>query len=304
MNTVLVADLGGTRCRFAAVTADYRVLCQVSWSSPSETEAYVAAVDRGLRQVLDSLPADVASPSAIGVGSAGVVATGTDRLSMVPNLPIEGWALGPELEQRFGLPTTVLNDGRASALGEFHRGQARGSDPLLCLFFGTGIGIGMVAQGRPFAGADNAAGEIGHTVYLPGGRACACGVAGHFEAYCGGRAMACRARDEVGAPPDGDSWSIDALVQADHPAARQILDEAAQAAAVLVANSITLWNPRAVLLGGGVLQAWPALQGHIAEFVERHCSDEVRANLRLMASSPGSDAIFWGAAIATGALPS
>ena len=303
MKTVLVADLGGTSCRFAAVTADFGVLCRVAWPSPSSSADYVATVERGLRQVLAELPPHLERPSAIGVGSAGVVAKGTDRISLVPNLPIEGWAVAKELEQRFGLPTTVLNDGRASALGEFHRGEARGSDPLLCLFFGTGIGIGMVAGGKPFAGADNAAGEIGHTIFEAGGRLCACGVPGHFEAYCGGRSMTDRAQAELGDPPAGEEWSVGTLVGSDHPVAKKILEDACRAASVLVANSITVWNPRAVLLGGGVLEAWPALQGHIAAFVEDHCSGQVRANLRLTASSPGSDAIFWGAAIATGVLP-
>ncbi len=118
-------------------------------------------------------------------------------------MPVDGFLLAEHLETRHGLQVALLNDGRASAWGEYLRGHAKSRDPLLALFFGTGIGIGLMVHGRPYTGAGSAAGEIGHTLHIPGGRRCTCGRLGHYEAYCGGRPMVERAALELGPLPGG-----------------------------------------------------------------------------------------------------
>jgi glucokinase len=305
MKTVLAGDLGGTKCRFALVTAEYEVLHVQRFATPRDRSEFLRQSEAALAAILaapgEGLDGGLERPAAIGVGTAGVIPRGGRVVERAPNLPLDGFPLADHLEQRFRLPTTVLNDGRASAWGEFLRGRARGCDPLLCLFFGTGIGIGLIAGGRPFTGATDAAGEIGHTIWRPDGRRCACGERGHFEAYCGGRALAERAADEIGAPR-GAEWTVDALVASAHPAAPAILADAEAAATALVANACTLLNPAAVVLGGGVLAGWPALGPAIEQFVRRHGSRAVVHELRFEPSIGGSDAILWGAAAATRAL--
>jgi glucokinase len=295
MKTVLAGDLGGTKCRFALVTAEYEVLQVQRFATPRDRPEFLRQTEAALAAILAAPSGGLERPAAIGVGTAGVIPRGGRSVERAPNLPLDGFPLADHLEQRFRLPTTVLNDGRASAWGEFLRGRARGCDPLLCLFFGTGIGIGLIAGGRPFVGA------IGHTIWRPDGRRCACGARGHFEAYCGGRALAERAAAEIGAPP-GAEWTVDALVASPHPAASAILADAEAAATALVANACTLLNPAAVVLGGGVLAGWPALSPAIEQFVRRHGSRAVVQELRFEPSIGGSDAILWGAAAATRAL--
>ena len=233
-------------------------------------------------------------------------------IAVAPNLPLDGFPLAQHVETAFGLCTTLLNDGRASAWGEFLRGHAAGRDPLLCLFFGTGIGIGLIVDGKPFAGATNAAGEIGHTTFRPGGRRCPCGGLGHFEAYCGGRAITERALAEIGPPPqqgaDAPAWTVGKVVNAaaqpgpGQAAAQAILAEAEAAACALVANACTLLNPGAVVLGGGVLLGWPGLQQRIIAHVPAATSVPIHRELQFVPTLGGSDAILWGAAAATGAL--
>lgn len=302
MSTVLAADLGGTKCRFAAVSAAHGVVAAQRVATVRELEPFLRAMDGAITAVLRALPGGMPPPVAIGVGTAGVVPPGDRVVAQAPNLPLDGFPLADHLEARFGLPATVLNDGRASALGEHLRGAARGADPLLCLFFGTGIGVGLIVGQRPYRGADNAAGEIGHLVWRPGGRTCACGRPGHYEAYCGGRAITEQAAAELGPPPRGGAWSVDDVVAEGSPAARRILAEAEAAATALVANACTLLNPRAVVLGGGVLAGWPALRARIEAFVREQCTPSIAAGLRFCASMSGSDAILWGAAAATGRL--
>src|SRR5262249_28300252 len=141
--------------------------------------------------------------------------------------------------------------------------------------------------------------EIGHTLWRPGGRRCACGSAGHFEAYCGGRALTERAAAEVGAAPGGGEWTVDALVAQTSPAARTILADGEAAATALCANACTLLNPSACVLGGGVLSGWPALRLRIEQFVRANCTPMITRALQFAPSIGGSDAVLWGAAAAT-----
>jgi glucokinase len=261
------------------------------------------------RAQLEASGEPLEAPSALGFGTAGVIPVDGGSVDHAPNLPLEGFPMAQWLLDEFGLPVTLINDGRASAWGEYLRGHAAGQDPLLCLFMGTGIGIGLIVDGKPYGGSNNAAGEIGHTIYRPGGRRCPCGRLGHYEAYCGGRAITERAAEEIGPAPDG-RWTVGNLVSlsresGDDPraaTARQILEEAAEAFCALVSNCCVLLNPSAVVLGGGVLAGWPELRDRIVAHVHEMTNEPIRAKLQFVPSVGGSDAILWGAAAATGAL--
>lgn len=315
MRTVLAGDIGGTKCRFALVSADFGVHCVQRVSTVREQGPFIAAMQGALRTILkqraqlEASGEPLEAPSALGFGTAGVIPVDGGSVDHAPNLPLEGFPMAQWLLDEFGLPVTLINDGRASAWGEYLRGHAAGQDPLLCLFMGTGIGIGLIVDGKPYGGSNNAAGEIGHTIYRPGGRRCPCGRLGHYEAYCGGRAITERAAEEIGPAPDG-RWTVGNLVSlsresGDDPraaTARQILEEAAEAFCALVSNCCVLLNPSAVVLGGGVLAGWPELRDRIVAHVHEMTNEPIRAKLQFVPSVGGSDAILWGAAAATGAL--
>lgn len=305
MRTVLAGDLGGTKCRFALISADFAVHSVQHVPTVRERGAFLHEFDRALQAVLANLPPGLDAPVAAGFGTAGVISPDGQSIHEPPNLPLDGFRLPDHVQQVTGLRTSLLNDGRASAWGEYLRGHAVGRDPLLCLFFGTGIGIGLIVDGKPYGGASNAAGEIGHTTFLPGGRACPCGEPGHFEAYCGGRAITERAAAVLGPAPRG-VWTVGEVVErveaGGNEAARAILADAESAACTLVANACTLLNPSAVVLGGGVLAGWPALRSRIVAHVQRATRRLVHEGLDFVPSLGGSDAILWGAAAATGEL--
>lgn len=305
MKSVLTADLGGTKCRFAVVAEDLSVLGATQFDTTLDRAALLGGMGRTLTALAATRWPGVDPPCALGIGTAGVVDPAGERVHSAPNLPIAGLDLAAHFRALLGVPTTVMNDGRCSALGEFRHGHAAGADPLLVLFFGTGVGIGLIVGGRPYAGASNAAGEIGHTIHRPGGRLGPNGRAGTFEAYCGGGPMGRRALDELGpSPSGGGAWRVGEILaaRARDPRAAAILLEAEVAAGALVANACTVLNPAAVVLGGGVLQGWPELRGNIERFVREHCSPVITATLRFVPSRGESDAILWGAAEATGRL--
>ncbi|MEO6595601.1 MAG: ROK family protein [Planctomycetota bacterium] len=316
---MLAGDLGGTKCRFALISADFAVHAVQHVPTVRDRGEFLRGFDRALAQVLASLPSGMPSgmpagipagmeaPIAAGFGVAGVIPRDGRSIDRAPNLPLDGFLLADHVQAKFGVPATVLNDGRASAWGEFLRGHAVGRDPLLCLFFGTGIGIGLIVDGKPYGGFSNAAGEIGHTTFAPGGLPCPCGAFGHFEAYCGGRAIIERAVAEIGPAADG-VWTVGGVVTranaggSGSEAAKSILNEAESAACALVANACTLLNPSAVVLGGGVMAGWPGLRERIEAHTRKVTGRLVHEGLLFAPSLGGSDAILWGAAAATGAL--
>lgn len=307
MKTVLAGDLGGTKCRFALVDEQLGVHGAQWVATVRERTGFLREMDAAIGRVLGSLPPGAEPPGAAGFGVAGLISPDGNEVVEPPNLPLDRCDLGRHVAAAFGLRTALLNDGRASAWGEFLRGHAAGDDPLLCLFFGTGIGIGLIAGGAPYRGAANAAGEIGHTIHVPDGRPCPCGGLGHFEAYCGGRAITERAAADLGKAPAGN-WTVGAVVQvaaaggSEAARAARILVEAEAAAGALVANACTLLNPRACVLGGGVLEGWPDLFDRVVAQVRRTTRRAIHGGLRFVRSLGGSDAILWGAAAATGAL--
>ncbi len=298
MKSVIAADLGGTKCRVALVTEDQRVVAAQRINTSRDRAVFLPALDAAFAAALLARPDGVEAPSAVGVGTAGVITADGLTIERAPNLPLDQFAMVRHLRETLGLPAALMNDGRACAMGEYAVGDARGADPLLCLFFGTGIGIGLIVGGRPHAGADNAAGEIGHTIFVPGGRTCPCGGLGHFEAYCGGRAIQERLRDALGPSPDASMWSLANALATGRGEARVVVEDAVMAAAVCTANACTLFNPRAVVLGGGVVEAWPELAARIEAFVRAQCSPAITRKLRFCDSKAGSDAILLGAAAA------
>lgn len=304
MRSVLAADLGGTKCRFALVGEDFSVHGVQHIPTSQNLEQFLDAADRAFDASRAGRPSDLQEPTAIGVGLAGLIVNDGREVFGAPNMPLDGFALAHHLEKRHGLEVALLNDGRASAWGEYLRGHARGRDPLLALFFGTGIGIGLMVEGRPYRGASSAAGEIGHTMHKPGGRTCSCGQPGHYEAYCGGRPMVERAAAEIGPLPDDRAWDVGEICRraADDHRARQILADAETAATAMVASACTLLNPSAVVLGGGVMSGWPELREKIETFTRETCTPVVTQELAFYPSQGGSDAILWGAAAATGRL--
>ena len=297
--TVLSFDLGGTKLHSALVGADGRVQRDRLDTTPGDKEAILSAFRRAAAELLAGGEGEVA---ATAVGTAGTIRRADGAIQYTPNLPLDGFPLGTFLADFCPGPVTVLNDGRAAALGEYAFGRLRGVDPMICLFFGTGIGIGTVIDGRLLAGHDNSAGEVGHTIYRAGGPRCNCGKQGCFEAFCGGGPMTVRARAEIGPPPGGgEKWSVGGIVaaaRAGEAGAWGILAEALEAFQVLTANVVTLCNPGALVLGGGVLQGWPELFDLVRAGLERLVHPTVRKNLQVAPSELGSRAILLGAAAA------
>ena len=202
MDTVIAVDVGGTKLAAAIVDADGRILSRARAATPATRDPEV--VFAALVSVVDSLPADQrANADACGVGSGGPMRDGGALVSPV-NIPAwRDFALRERLRAHTGLPTWVDNDAKALALGEGWLGAATGERNYIAMVVSTGIGGGIVLDGRLLDGADGNAGHVGHVIVEPGGRLCGCGAHGCTEAEASGTAIrAITGQSPEHAPPE------------------------------------------------------------------------------------------------------
>lgn len=255
-------DVGGTNIEAALVDADHHIGERAKERTPTD------GPDAVIAQIVELVEGFDERPSAVGLGVPGPVSNGV--VSHPPNLrnwPAET-SLGERLRDALGMPVEVGNDANVGALGEWVAGAGRGSRFMLGVWMGTGVGGGLVLDGRPYTGAYGGAGEFGHMIVHQGGAQCGCGRRGCIEAYAGRDSMARfaeRARDggretrlfEIGTKGGKQRltskvWAK-ALDEGDG-LATQLYREAIDAVAIGVASVINLLDLDRVVLGGGLAE--------------------------------------------------
>lgn len=256
-------DIGGTNVKGAIVEDDHSHGDIVE--IPTPTDGPTAVVDT-VAQVLEDLGGEV---EAVGCGIPGPVDEGV--LSTPPNLAnFDGTVdVAQLLRDALEVPVALGNDVNVAVLGEWLAGAGRDSRNLLGVWMGTGVGGGLILDGRPFSGMSGAAGEFGHTIVRAGGAQCGCGRRGCVEAYAGRNAMEATVRRaveagaattslfEIARDKDKDRFTsgvwAKALKNHDDLATR-IFDEAIDAVAIGIASAISLLDLDRVVLGGGVAE--------------------------------------------------
>ncbi len=294
---VLAFDLGGTDLKSALVDEDgamrhlARAPSRVGEGPVPPLDAIAAAAAR--LRALAEVPvraAGLGSPGVIDPGSGAMVGT-TAHLPHWNGLPLRA-----ELEGRLALPVAVDNDANFAALAEHHLGAARGARVSLTITVGTGVGCGIVVDGRVLRGARGGAGEIGHLPLGGGGVACACGVDGCVEPEAAGEGLVAAAR-EAGLDV-ADARAVFALAQSGDPRARALIARLAHQLGRMIGAAVNLLDPDVVVLGGGVAQAGEALLVPVRASVERHALASHVRGLRIVPASLGDRAGVVGAGLA------
>ena len=304
--TVIAGDFGGTNLRAALVSDSGDVLArrEVDATPDASAEAVLERIADLLAGVRD---ASAEPPVAASLAVAGLIDAERGMVLVSPNVPaFRNLALTAPLAGRLGIPVSIENDASAAALGEHRFGAGRGARHLLHATLGTGIGGGLVVDGRLYRGAQGLAGEIGHVVLDPAGPPCGCGARGCLEAIAGGVALGRRAQRlaESGAAP------VLAGLAAGRPATAGDLAEAARrgepAAIAEIRNGghtiglglggiVNVLNPDAVTLSGGLLGMGDLLLGPLRAAMASLAYGPA-ANTPVHASALGEDAGLLGAA--------
>ena len=303
---VIAVDLGGTKMLTGIVDSEGVVVRR------SVLPTNVA----GEEEVLDALESAVGEfadegVEAIGAGIPSTIDQRTGRAVSSVNIPLTDVDLRARLRERFGIPAAIENDANAAALAEHRYGAGRGTRHMVMLTLGTGIGGGLILDGRLYRGAVGAAAELGHVTIDFDGPPCEgrCPGFGHLEAYASGRAADKLARETAAARPEGDlgraaaaGRDVDARLAvelaADGPGdARDILEQVGFYLGIGIASFVEIFNPEVVVLGGGFARAGDLLFEPARRVVAERTLSPARDVVRIVPALLGVEAGLIGAGL-------
>ena len=268
-------DVGGTKALAGVVSRDGTVGRRRELDTPTSSEAdLLEALEELVEAVLDD---DV---HALGFGLPSTIDQRTGEAVESVNIPLSGVPFRERFAERFSLPVGIDNDANAAAIAEWHVGAGRGTQHMVMLTLGTGVGGGLILDGRPYRGAVGAAAELGHVVVEFDGRPCPgnCTGRGHIEAYATGGAAS---RDAAAAFGQGaDSHVLIERAAGGDPAALELLDGIARRLGATMGSLVNIFNPEAIVVGGG----W-------GEAADEYLLEPAREVMRREARSPGRELV-------------
>ena len=299
-------DVGGTKTEALRVTDAGQIEARSRLPTPAKDQAATLGT---IEQVVEDVLTD--DVVAVGMGAAGLVDVSTGVLLAAPNIAWRNVPLRERIAGRFDRPVTVDNDATAAAWAEHLLGAGRGYRHLLFVGVGTGIGGGIVIDGRLTRGAHGLAGEIGHIIVEPGGPVCGCGNRGCWEQVAGGHALARAGARAVlddpeseiaklarGDPARATGELVARAAAAGDGAAVAIVAEVGHRLGEGIAGLVNVLDPEAVVVGGGVSELGAPLLDPIRErFLEAVEFADVRPEVTIVAAALGNDAGAIGAAM-------
>jgi len=265
---ILGVDLGGSKILTAVVNSRGEMLSSDESITPAQKghEAVIQSILESAHRALEQADVAISELTAIGIGAPGLSNPETGILFTSPNLP--GWRdipLRDIMQERLGRKTFLINDANAAALGEFYFGAARGVRNFIYITLSTGIGGGIVLDGKIYSGAIGAAGEVGHMTIDDEGPICNCGNRGCWETLASGTALAREARHWIkeGARTsileyaEGDMEKVTAQVihsaaEQGDSLAKELIARTGYYVGVGLANLINIFNPELIVIGGGL----------------------------------------------------
>jgi glucokinase len=310
-------DLGGTNLRASLYenvdSEQYTELASVTQEvgEPREPNDFSDRVTKCVSRLRKSVDADAVIP--VGIGFAGML---RGHEGMVANSPYYGWRnvdFGQLLQSHLGeiSPVRIYNDVNAIAYGEYAHGAGVGAEDVLAVFVGTGIGAGAVCAGKLLTGSNNTAAELGHTKVVSdaNARLCACGHKGCIEAYVGGQSLQDRIRHELaqginsevlrlaGAAGRAHPGHLDAAASIGDDYALKLYSEIAPLMGLVLANAVTILNPKRLILGGGMFSRTPILREHSLTAFETAVNPPAREGLEIVEAKLGDEAGRVGSAL-------
>jgi len=305
-------DLGGTNIAAALVDEDCTITRRAS--IPSNAGGGPEAVIGGLMSVCETLLGDEKEvPLSIGIGVPGSVNDETGVVVFTPNLPFKHINITRELHERYGCPIRLGNDANCAALGETIAGGAKGAKDVVFITLGTGLGGGIIWDGRLLTGVSGAASELGHMVIITGGRKCGCGRHGCWERYASATGLKITATELMGEHKDSLLWelcggaeekldgrSIFDAFRAGDKAARLAVERYTEHLASGIVSIINVLEPEMFCVGGGISHAWDCLAEPIQKIVdaEKYFRFSTQApQTKLVKAELGNDAGIIGAAM-------
>lgn len=307
-------DLGGTNMAFGLVRSDGSILAKKSIPTLAQdgVEQLLARMAEGARTLAAEADIPWEEIASVGIGSPGAVEHAVGRVRSACNLGFQHLMLADAMSARLGKPTHVENDANCAAFAEAVIGAGKGCESCIMLTLGTGIGGGIVLDGKLYRGFNDFGGEFGHTVICHGGEPCACGKYGCLEAYASATALIRDTKRAAEEAPNSLLWqcakqeggftgktAFSAAAMGDKTA-QDVLERYVEMLSVGLANAIKIFQPQIIVIGGGISHAGDALLAPLNRAVMdstyRYPIEEEKKT-KLALATLGNDAGIIGAAL-------
>jgi glucokinase len=297
-NIILAIDVGGTNLKIGVLNCSYKIIYKETvktrlFKNKLELiDAIAALIDKIMRQ----RSIKKAAVLGLGIGVPGPVDSREGIVHFLPNIP--GWREVPLkklLEKRLRMRVFVDNDAKVMTLAEQTLGAARRFRNCLCLTLGTGVGGGLILEGKLYRGSDNASGEIGHLPINEVGPRCNCGGTACLEAYIGNNRILAEAARQFGSGITLERLS--GLARSGNKKARAIWKKVGSRLGIALTAVVNVLNLDAVVIGGGVAQAGAVLFGPVKETIRKRAMSVQAKRVKVVRARLASDAGLVGAAV-------
>ena len=303
-------DVGGTNVKIALVDDKGNIL--YSNSVPTRAEMGYEYTVNNIKQAIKDLMAETKASNIEGIGFdfPGQIDYKNGIVRLAPNIP--GWVNIPIvqiIEDEFKIPTRIDNDVHCAALGELNFGAGKGCENFICMTVGTGIGSGIVINGKLVRGASNAAGELGHIkLQMHDGPLCGCGDYGCMEAFASGPSIVAMAKEyllsgkstrfqEMANGGEITPYIVAQAALEGDPVAKRIFTKMGEYIGFGLASVVNLLNPERIIIGGGVADAGDILLDPIRETIKKRAMVVAGSAVEIVAAKLGNSAGVIGASL-------
>lgn len=304
-------DLGGTNIVAGVVDEEYNIIAKASTKTncPRPEKEIADDMAKMALQAVKNANLDISDIEWIGIGTPGIANSTTGIIERANNLGFENTPMVKYISESIDKPVFIENDANAAAYGEYVAGAAKGAKNAVCITLGTGVGGGIIVDGKIYAGSNFAGAEIGHTVIEVDGAQCSCGRKGCFEAYSSATGLIRMSKEAMAQFPESimnkmaeekgkvtARTSFDAMRAGDKPA-KDVVDKYIKYLAAGITNTINIFQPDVLCIGGGVCNEGDPLLLPVKAFVEKEdFASNSAKRTEIVIAKLGNDAGIIGAA--------
>lgn len=305
-------DLGGTNIAVGIVDEAYQIVgkAKIKTNAPRPAQDIADDMDKATRQAVANAELTLSQIEWVGIGTPGTVNQDIGEIEYTNNLQFYHVPMVRMMKERLGLPVYMENDANAATYGEALAGAAKGVKNVIGITLGTGVGGGIIIDGKIYSGSNFAGGELGHTVIVYDGRLCTCGRKGCFEAYASATGLITTTREYLTAHPGDGMWlycdhdlarvngrtAFDAM-RAGLDSGRQVVTQYLNYLGCGLANMINIFQPDILFLGGGISKEGETILEPLRDYInkEMYTKDSPK-NAEIVTAQLGNDAGIIGAA--------
>lgn len=300
-------DLGGTNIVAGVVDENYQILTKASVKTnlPRPEQEIAADMAAVARQAAEEAGLSLDQIEWVGVGTPGIANSATGIIEYSNNLGFCNTPMVQYLEEALGRPAFIENDANAAAYGEYVAGAAKGAKHAVCITLGTGVGGGIIIDGKIYCGSNFGGAEIGHTVIDVNGPMCSCGRKGCFEVFSSATGLIRMTKEALAAHPESAMKDEERItgrtafnyMRAGDETAKQVVDDYIRYLAAGITNTINIFQPDVLCIGGGVCNEGDPLLLPMKEIVKKEVyTRNSSKNTEIVIAKLGNDAGIIGAA--------